>query len=131
MIQADFFDSELDTARELLKCGFLGGAGVVAGVVLEAHLAQVCTNHGISSRKKNPTIADYNELLKENNIIDVPQWRFIQRLGDLRNICGHKRDREPTKDETAELVDTHGLTPVALAKEVCIYLESCMPSNSL
>jgi hypothetical protein len=28
-------------------------------------------------------------------------------------------------------VDTHGLTPVALAKEVCIYLESCMPSNSL
>ena len=29
------------------------------------------------------------------------------------------------------LVDTHGLTPVALAKEVCIYLEGCMPSNSL
>jgi len=28
-------------------------------------------------------------------------------------------------------VDTHGLTPVALAKEVCIYLEGCMPSNSL
>src|SRR5262249_30870090 len=26
-------------------------------------------------------------------------------------------------------VDTHGLTPVALAKEVCIYLEGCMPSN--
>jgi hypothetical protein len=28
-------------------------------------------------------------------------------------------------------VDTHGLTPVALAKEVCIYIEDCMPSNSL
>ena len=28
-------------------------------------------------------------------------------------------------------VDTHGLTPVALVKEVCIYLEGCMPSNSL
>src|SRR5262245_29435066 len=28
-------------------------------------------------------------------------------------------------------VDTHGLTPVALAKEVCICLEGCMPSNSL
>src|SRR5262245_42574458 len=28
-------------------------------------------------------------------------------------------------------VDTHGLTPVALAKEVCSYLEGCMPSNSL
>jgi hypothetical protein len=29
------------------------------------------------------------------------------------------------------LVDTHGLTPVALAKEVFIYFEGCMPSNSL
>jgi hypothetical protein len=28
-------------------------------------------------------------------------------------------------------VDTHGLTPVALAKEVFIYIEGCMPSNSL
>ena len=28
-------------------------------------------------------------------------------------------------------VDTHGLTPVALAKEVFIYIEDCMPSNSL
>ena len=29
------------------------------------------------------------------------------------------------------IVDTHGLTPVALAKEVFIYIEDCMPSNSL
>ena len=29
------------------------------------------------------------------------------------------------------IVDTHGLTPVALVKEVCIDLEGCMPSNSL
>jgi hypothetical protein len=28
-------------------------------------------------------------------------------------------------------VDTHGLTPVALAEEVYIYIEGCMPSNSL
>jgi cation transport ATPase len=28
-------------------------------------------------------------------------------------------------------VETHGLTPVALAEEVCIYIEGCMPSNSL
>ena len=28
-------------------------------------------------------------------------------------------------------VDTHGLTPVALAKEILICIEGCMPSNSL
>jgi hypothetical protein len=31
----------------------------------------------------------------------------------------------------ADSVDTHGLTPVALAKEGFIYIEGCMPSNSL
>lgn len=105
LVQADLFDSELDAARELLKNGFLRGAGVVAGVVLEAHLSQICGNHGATTRKKNPTISDFNDLLKANNMIDVPQWRFIQRLGDLRNLCGHKKKREPTEEEVSELID--------------------------
>ena len=105
LVQADLFDSELETARELLKNGFLRAAGVVAGVVLEFHLSQVCTNHGITSKKKDPSIADFNDLLKSSNVIDVPQWRFIQRLGDLRNLCGHKKHREPTSDEITELID--------------------------
>lgn len=105
LVQADLLDSELDAARELHKNGFLRGAGVLAGVVLESHLAQVCSNHAVANRKKNPTISDYNDLLKKNGVIDVPMWRFIQRLGDLRNLCGHKKKREPTEDEVAELID--------------------------
>ena len=46
-----------------------------------------------------------NDALKEGGVIDIPQWRFIQRLGDLRNLCDHNKDREPTKDEVAELID--------------------------
>lgn len=105
LVQADLFDSELDTARELLKKGFLRGAGVISGVVLEKHLSQVCVNHKISIRKKNPTISDFNDLLKKNDTLDVPSWRSIQRLGDLRNLCGHNKDREPTKDEISELIE--------------------------
>lgn len=105
LVQADLFDSEIDAARELHKNGFLRAAGVVAGVVLEFHLSQVCTNHGLTLKKKVPSIADFNDLLKNSNAIDVPQWRFIQRLGDLRNICGHKKHREPTSDEIVELID--------------------------
>lgn len=105
IVQADLFDSELETTRELLKGGFLRGAGVVAGVVLEKHLSQVCKNHKIVIRKKHPTITDFNDLLKNNNVIDVPNWRFVQRLGDLRNLCGHNKNREPTKEEVAELID--------------------------
>lgn len=104
LVRADLFDSEVDIARELLKNGFSRAAGAVAGVVLEEHLKQVCSNHNVKVKKKNPHISDYNEALKGENVIDIPNWRFIQRLGDLRNLCVHKKDREPVKDEVDELI---------------------------
>ena len=105
VLQADIFDSELAAARELVKKGFVRGGGALAGVVLEKHLGHVCDMHGYKSRKKHPSISDYYQLLKENNIIDTPKWRFIQHLGDLRNLCDHNKDREPTKDDVTELVE--------------------------
>jgi hypothetical protein len=105
IVQADLFDSELDAGKELLNNGFLRGAGAIAGVVIEKHLGQVCANHDLATRKKNPTISDLNELLKENEIVDVPTWRFIQRLADLRNLCDHNKKREPTDGEVAELIN--------------------------
>ena len=105
MLQADFFDSELDAARELLRSGFTRGAGAVSGVVLEKHLSQVAMNHNISIAKKNPTIADLNDPLKNGGVIDVPIWRQIQRLGDLRNLASHNKEREPKEDEVRELID--------------------------
>ena len=105
VLQADLFDSELDAARELLGKGFLRPAGIVAGVVLERHLAQVAANHGLTTRKRRPTMSDFNDLLKNNSVVDVPDWRQIQRLGDIRNLCAHSKEREPTKDEVTELID--------------------------
>ena len=104
LVQADLFDSEVDAAKELKGRGFLRAAGAVAGVVLEKHLGQVVENHSIKSRKKNPTISDFNELLKEGGVLDVPSWRQVQRLGDIRNLCDHSREREPTMDEVDELI---------------------------
>jgi len=46
-----------------------------------------------------------NDALKEASVIDVPMWRLMQRLGDLRNLCGHQKEREPTKDEVFDLVE--------------------------
>lgn len=105
LVQADLLDSELDAARQLHKNGYLRASGVIAGVVLEAHLRQVCIDHALTMRKRSPGISDYNELLKSSDVIEVPVWRFIQRLGDLRNLCGHKKDREPEKDEIHELMN--------------------------
>jgi hypothetical protein len=104
MVQADLLDSEIEVAEHLAKYKYVRAAGAVAGVVLERHLAQVCANHGITAAKKNPTIADFNELLKGGGVIDVPQWRFIQHLGDIRNLCDHGRTPEPTAEQVSDLV---------------------------
>ncbi|MDE3017095.1 MAG: hypothetical protein KGI29_09300 [Pseudomonadota bacterium] len=104
LVQADLFDSEIDATRELLKHKFLRAAGAVAGVVLEKHLAQVCVNHSIAIKKQHPTIGDLNDLLKNADAIDQINWRFIQRLGDLRNLCDHNKKREPTESEVDDLI---------------------------
>ncbi len=105
LVQADLFDSELGTARELNKKGFVRGAGAVAGVVLEKHLAQVCINHNVKVTKKDPAINDFNQPLKDADVIEVKDWRFIQRLADLRNLCDHNKKKEPTKQDVEELID--------------------------
>ncbi len=104
LVQADLFDSELVASQELLKKGFIRASGAVAGVVLEKHLSQVADNHNVSTRKKKPTITDFNDLLKQSDVLDTPSWRHIQRLGDIRNLCDHNKDREPTKEEVQELI---------------------------
>ncbi|EPO1886675.1 hypothetical protein ACT7FV_002900 [Citrobacter freundii] len=104
ILQADIYDSELETAKELNKKGFIRAAGAVAGVVLEKHLAHVCSTHQIKIKKANPSISEYNQLLKDNDITDTATWRFIQHLGDIRNLCDHHKDREPKKDEVEEYI---------------------------
>ena len=76
----------------------------MAGVVLERHLKEVCGSHNVTIRKSNPQISDLNDALKSAAVIDTPQWRSIQHLGDLRNLCAHDKESEPTADQTNDLL---------------------------
>ena len=103
-VQADLFDSELAAAKELNKHKYARAAGALAGVVLERHLREVCNSHNIKIRKKNPGIADLNDTLKENDVIEISQWRFVQHLGDIRNLCDHDKNNEPTPEQVGDLI---------------------------
>lgn len=105
LVQADLLDSEIDGAKELLKANFIRAAGTVAGVVLEKHLRQVCDDHEIKITKKHPTIGDFNELLKNNSVIEVPEWRHISMLADIRNLCTHDKKTEPISTQVTDLID--------------------------
>ena len=100
---AEIQDSELKIADQLRKIS-LRAAGALAGVILEGHLQRVTQNHNIPIRKKSPTIADLNDPLKNKGVYDNPTWRKIQLLADIRNLCSHKKNREPTDDEVGDLI---------------------------
>ena len=104
ILQADLFDTEVESARALAKAGHLRAARMICGVVIEKHLRHVCNVHNITVRRRNPVISDFNEILKKKNVITVPQWRNLQRLSDNRNLCDHAKEREPTKNEVEDLI---------------------------
>ena len=104
-IHNDILGSELDSAYELLKKKFFRAAGSVAGVVLEKHLEKMAISHNIQMSKKTPTIADFNDKFKEEKVYDVSTWRRIQFLGDIRNLCCHNKDTEPSEVQVKDLLD--------------------------
>ena len=104
LAQANLFDTELEAAEELATHKFTRAAGVLASVVLERHLKEVCGNRGIKLRKKAPKILDFNDALKQATVLDIPKWRSIQHLNDLRNLCAHDKNSEPTDAQIKDLI---------------------------
>ncbi|MBK7565114.1 MAG: hypothetical protein IPI21_12995 [Propionivibrio sp.] len=102
-LYAELQDNEVAVARQLAKVS-LRAAGALVGVVIEGHLQKVAQAHGIKLAKKNPTIADLNDPLKAASVIETSAWRKISFLADLRNLCSHKKDVEPTKEQVEELI---------------------------
>ena len=102
-LYAELQDNEINVARQLMKVS-PRAAGALVGVVIEGHLQKVASAHGVKVAKKNPTISDLNDPLKTASVIDTPTWRKISFLADLRNVCSHKKDAEPTKEQVEELI---------------------------
>jgi hypothetical protein len=103
LVQADLFDDELAAAKMLNNNKFMRAAGAVAGVVLEKHLKQILKNHNLTCKKD--TISPLNDALKAGNVYDIPTFRKIQHLGDIRNLCDHDSKREPTQEEVDEMIN--------------------------
>jgi hypothetical protein len=102
-LYAELQDSEIVIARQLVKVS-PRAAGALMGVVIEGHLQKAASKHGVKVAKKNPTISDLNDPLKSANVIDTSAWRKISYLADLRNLCSHKKEVEPTKEQVEELI---------------------------
>lgn len=100
LVQAELFDSELEQAEELLSSGYKGPAAVVAGVVLETALRDLCAQSAISNGKLDKMNAD----LAKAGIYNKLQQKKITALADIRNSAAHGDWAAFTEIEVKEMI---------------------------
>lgn len=85
LVQAEVFDSELEQARALFEAGYHSAAAVIAGVVLETSLRQLCDNHNLPHGKLNKMNSDLAKVGQYNKL----RQKQITALADIRNSAAH------------------------------------------
>jgi hypothetical protein len=85
LVYAEALDSDLDQASELLAAGYKDPACVVAGVVLETALKELCKKNGVPIAKLDKMNADIAKL----GIYNVGMQKQITAWADRRNNAAH------------------------------------------
>jgi hypothetical protein len=101
LVQAEVFDSELEQAKELLGAGYLSAAAVIAGVVLETALRELCDRENIPHGKLDKMNADLAKAGKYNTLLQ----KRITALAAIRNSAAHGKVDEFTKQNVVNMID--------------------------
>ena len=100
LVQAEVFGSELDQARELLSGGYSSAAAVVAGVVLETTLRQLCTDFGIPIGK----LDRMNSELAKAGAYNLLVQKRITALADIRNNAAHGHPEQFKDNDVSDMI---------------------------
>lgn len=100
LAQAEVFDSELEQASELLSAGYASAAAVIAGVVLETNLRNLCGTHGIPIGKLDKMNAD----LAKNGTYNALTQKRITALAGIRNSAAHGKNEEFTAEDVKTMI---------------------------
>jgi hypothetical protein len=112
LIQADVFDAELEQAEELLASGYKTPAALIAGIVLETSLRQVCKDHGLPTGKLDKMNADLAKAGVYNKLVQ----KQITALADIRNNAAHGHsDQFDERDVTNMIRNVRDLVATRLS----------------
>jgi hypothetical protein len=100
LIQSEVFDTELEQAAELLSNGYRAPAAVVAGVVLETSLRELCDRQGIDHGKLDKMNAD----LAKAGVYNKLQQKRITALADIRNSAAHGKPDEFSDRDVEDMI---------------------------
>jgi len=100
LVQAEVFDNELEQATELLNSNYKLPAAVVAGVVLETTLRQMCIDKGIVPGKLNKMNDDLAKAGAYNSLLQTR----ITALAAIRNSAAHGHSDEFSEKGVADMI---------------------------
>lgn len=100
LVQAEVFDTELDQATELLASGYRAAAAVIAGVVLETSLRELCDRNRIGHAKLDKMNAD----LAKEGVYNKLQQKRVTALADIRNSAAHGKPEEFTDLDVEDMI---------------------------
>lgn len=101
LVQAEVFTSELEQAEELLKSSYGTAAAVVAGVVLETSLRNLCTKYGIGPASLNRM----NDDLAKAGAYNSLQQKRITAMAAIRNSAAHGKTDEFSPGDVKGMID--------------------------
>lgn len=100
LVQAELFVTELEQAKELHSNGYETAAAVIAGVVLETTLRQLCDDRGLSVGKLDKMNAD----LAKNGAYTLLVQKRITALADIRNSAAHGHPEKFTANDVTDML---------------------------
>jgi len=100
LVQAEVFDSELEQANELFSSGYYTAAAVIAGVVLETALRELCDRSGIPHGK----LDKMNSELAKAGVYNKLNQKRITAIADIRNSAAHGKQDEFTVQDVSDMI---------------------------
>jgi hypothetical protein len=101
LVRAEVFESELEQAAELLKSGYGLAAAVIAGVVLETAIRDLCTRNQIQHGKLDKMNADLAKAGVYNGVVQ----KRITHLAAVRNSAAHGNEAEFNTYDVNAMID--------------------------
>jgi hypothetical protein len=101
LVQAEVFGSELEQASELLKSKYAVAAAVIAGVVLETAIRNLCTTNNLPNGKLDKMNAD----LAKTGVYNGLMQKRITHLAAIRNSAAHGNKQEFETYDVAAMID--------------------------
>ncbi|WP_433785485.1 DUF4145 domain-containing protein [Pseudomonas frederiksbergensis] len=101
LVQAEVFGSELEQASELLSAGYASAAAVIAGVVLETTVRNICTDKGI----QHGSLDRMNAELAKIGAYNLLQQKRITAMAAVRNSAAHGKTDEFSSGDVKGMID--------------------------